>query len=158
MKYEKARAVLWSRVAPDEQVVAESKGILRQNGKDLLTGAIVMTDRRLLFHGSLLLQQAEVSAAWNTVSAIDQHRQAFNTYTRVSSMGANHEFLALEQHMIDWANHLRHEAQAGQQQGSLQAPGAPSNIGDLERLVALHSSGALSDAEFVAAKAKLLGL
>ena len=40
------------------------------------------------------------------------------------------------------------------------APAAPAASGtaDLDRLVELHNSGALSDEEFSAAKAKLLGL
>jgi hypothetical protein len=38
------------------------------------------------------------------------------------------------------------------------APAAPSATADLDHLVELHASGALSDVEFSAAKAKLLGL
>jgi hypothetical protein len=38
------------------------------------------------------------------------------------------------------------------------APAAPSNIAELEQLAALHSSGALTDEEFAAAKARVLGL
>jgi len=36
--------------------------------------------------------------------------------------------------------------------------GGPGGLGDLDRLVELHRSGALSDEEFTAAKAKLLGI
>ena len=35
--------------------------------------------------------------------------------------------------------------------------GTPDPIAQLERLAALHASGALSDEEFAAAKARLLG-
>jgi hypothetical protein len=37
-------------------------------------------------------------------------------------------------------------------------PIAPDSTAELERLAKLHSSGALTDAEFAAAKARLLGL
>lgn len=42
-------------------------------------------------------------------------------------------------------------------QSYAQAP-APGGTGDLDRLVQMHNSGALSDQEFSAAKARLLGL
>ena len=45
---------------------------------------------------------------------------------------------------------------AAQVLGSL-GMGKPDPIAQLERLAALHASGALSDAEFAAAKARLLG-
>jgi hypothetical protein len=38
------------------------------------------------------------------------------------------------------------------------APAAHDSTAELERLAKLHSSGALTDAEFAAAKARLLGL
>lgn len=38
------------------------------------------------------------------------------------------------------------------------APPAVDRLGDLERLAALHQQGALTEAEFTAAKARLLGL
>ena len=38
------------------------------------------------------------------------------------------------------------------------APIAPVSTAELERLAKLHASGALTDAEFAAAKAQLLGL
>ena len=38
------------------------------------------------------------------------------------------------------------------------APIAPVSTAELERLAKLHSSGALTDVEFAAAKARLLGL
>jgi hypothetical protein len=58
----------------------------------------------------------------------------------------------------------RHEQQAqANEQAPVTAPApAPATGGDttaeLERLASLHQSGALTDEEFVAAKAKLLGI
>lgn len=40
---------------------------------------------------------------------------------------------------------------------SVAPPVAPSTAGELERLAALHASGALTDQEYAAAKSKLLG-
>jgi hypothetical protein len=44
-----------------------------------------------------------------------------------------------------------------QQQPPAAAPAAPSMLDQLNQLTALHEQGALSDEEFSAAKAKLLG-
>jgi len=64
-------------------------------------------------------------------------------------------------------NEAEHQAQeAAAQQAAAQpaaaAPAAPAPAGDditaqLEKLASLHTSGVLSDEEFAAAKAKLLG-
>ena len=43
------------------------------------------------------------------------------------------------------------------QQAAPQAAPAPDLMNEIERLSSLHDSGALTDAEFSAAKAKLLG-
>jgi len=62
----------------------------------------------------------------------------------------------------------RHEAQDGfdeqarvaddATQQAAPAPAPSDSTSELERLASLHTSGALTDAEFTAAKAKLLGV
>jgi multidrug resistance efflux pump len=49
------------------------------------------------------------------------------------------------------------EAKAQIEQAKAAAPGTNDLISQVERLSALHKSGALSDEEFAAAKKKLLG-
>lgn len=56
------------------------------------------------------------------------------------------------------AERQQQSAQAAQQPSAAQAPGAgPSIAEQIKQLAALHEQGALSDEEFAAAKAKLLG-
>jgi hypothetical protein len=49
-------------------------------------------------------------------------------------------------------------AQAPPASAPAPAPAASDTTAELERLASLHSAGALSDDEFAAAKAKLLGI
>ena len=49
------------------------------------------------------------------------------------------------------------EAMAQQQAAPAAAPAQTDVIAQIEKLAALHQSGALTDEEFAAAKAKLLG-
>jgi uncharacterized membrane protein YebE (DUF533 family) len=56
-------------------------------------------------------------------------------------------------------NQYNDQAQAAPPQAAPAAPApAPDSTAELERLAKLHESGALTDEEFAAAKAKLLGL
>ena len=47
---------------------------------------------------------------------------------------------------------------AAAEQGMAQQAAAPDASSEIERLAGLHASGALTDEEFAAAKAKLLGI
>ena len=47
---------------------------------------------------------------------------------------------------------------AAAEQGMQQQDSAPDASAEIERLAGLHTSGALTDEEFAAAKAKLLGI
>ena len=56
-------------------------------------------------------------------------------------------------------NQYNDQAQAAPPQAAPAAPApVPDSTAELERLAKLHESGALTDEEFAAAKAKLLGL
>ena len=61
-----------------------------------------------------------------------------------------------------WAqeDQAAYDQQMGQQQAyqAQQAPPADDNTAELQNLAALHTQGVLTDEEFAAAKAKLLGI
>ena len=62
-----------------------------------------------------------------------------------------------------WAeeDHAAYDQQMAQQQAYQQAPAAPAaddQSAQLQNLAQLHSQGVLTDEEFAAAKAKLLGI
>jgi len=61
-----------------------------------------------------------------------------------------------------WAgeDQAAYDQQMAQQQAyeAQQAPPAPDNTAELQNLAQLHSQGVLTDEEFAAAKAKLLGI
>ena len=61
-----------------------------------------------------------------------------------------------------WAeeDQAAYDQQMAQQQASQaqQAPAAPDNTAELQNLAQLHNQGVLTDEEFAAAKAKLLGI
>jgi membrane protease subunit (stomatin/prohibitin family) len=59
-----------------------------------------------------------------------------------------------------WAedDQAAYDQQAQQQQQAYQAPPADDKTAELQNLAQLHSQGVLTDEEFAAAKAKLLGI
>ena len=59
-----------------------------------------------------------------------------------------------------WAeeDQAEYDQQMAQQQQAPPAPAATDNTAELQNLAQLHSQGVLTDEEFAAAKAKLLGI
>jgi hypothetical protein len=74
-------------------------------------------------------------------------------------MGKSHEQQAQvnDQAQAAYSNMQQPQYAPPPQQYAAPPPG-PGGTGDLDRLVQLHDSGALSDEEFSAAKARLLGI
>ncbi|QIK72204.1 SHOCT domain-containing protein [Propioniciclava coleopterorum] len=84
------------------------------------------------------------------------------TATRVSgNVAAKQQAQAQQAALADQARVQQAAAAqvaAAQPAAPVPAPQGGDTLGDLERLAALHQQGALTDGEFAAAKARLLGL
>jgi type II secretory pathway pseudopilin PulG len=81
------------------------------------------------------------------------------TATAVSGGVARHQQRKAEE---QYAAEQAQAEQAAAQQAATQQPAAPPSgggdmVAELQNLAALHQQGVLSDAEFAAAKAKLIG-
>lgn len=112
-------------------------------------GALLLTDRRLLFTGMGFVQQAE--EAWPLASVRDlavvpgTGRHALLTCT----------VLALPERFAGRQRDLEPLAAAlSEGEGAARSQGM---VGELERLAALRDAGALTEAEFQGAKQRLLG-
>ena len=109
-------------------------------------GALLLTDRRLLFSGLAFVQQAQ--QAWPLAAvrdvALAEGRPAV---LRCSVLGLPERFEGKQADLRRLADAL------GEQQGEATSSGL---VAELERLAALRDSGVLTDAEFQGAKQRLL--
>lgn len=110
-------------------------------------GALLVTDRRLLFSGLAFVQQAQ--EAWPLAAvrdvAVRPGRRAALTCT---VLGLPERFAGREPDLRRVADALREGTGAQRSAGM---------VAELERLAALRASGALTEEEFRGAKQRLLG-
>ena len=109
-------------------------------------GALLLTDRRLLFSGLAFVQQAQ--QAWPLAAvrdvAIAPGRPAV---LRCSVLGLPERFEGRQPDLQRLADALGEQAVEGRSSGL---------VAELERLAALRDSGVLTEAEFQGAKQRLL--
>jgi hypothetical protein len=162
--------VLSSYLEPDEVVYAITSGMMSQgalsNSSDAGTNTwlIVLTNERFLlldcamFTGSVDVQSIRL----DRVQAVSSSQGwvlgkiMIDLGSRIATVD-NCQKVTVKP-FSDLANKLLREREG---RGSSNAPATPHAAGDpiekLERLAALHASGALTDSEFSAAKSGLLG-
>lgn len=154
MNYEKALAVISQKLLPGESILMKQKLNYQNAKKNLVSGALVLTQQRVMFVGSLMLERSEFSIPLNTITSVDSNRSFANTYTTITAASATHRFLAVDPKFVNAINNARMSG------GTSNAPpvaAASSTADELSKLASLHASGVLTDAEFSAAKARLLG-
>lgn len=163
----KELGVLKEHLEPGEIVFALTSGIVKHsetsNASDWgsNTWLIALTNERFLFLDcALLTRSVDVqSIRLNRVQAISTS-QGWLLGKIMIDLGSRMATIdncqkATVPVIGDLSNRLLREREAPALPSSA---GTDDSIGKLERLAALHASGALSEAEFAAAKAKLLGL
>lgn len=110
-------------------------------------GALLLTDRRLLFSGLAVLHQAQ--EAWPTAAVHDVVlRPGRQAELACTVLGLPERFGGREADLRRLADALGEDGGADASRGM---------VAELERLVALRDAGALSAEEFEGAKRRLLG-
>ncbi|KQV18421.1 MULTISPECIES: SHOCT domain-containing protein [unclassified Kitasatospora] len=135
---------------PDERPVAATAG---RHPDHFRKGALVLTTHRLLF---LKDGKPPVPVPLEGVTDVTVTRSRLNgEILQVVALTGAHRFEDVSKAEF-FSEQLRSTAQAARDRH--HAPAAPAGdlLDQLERLAALHSSGALTDEEFALAKAKLL--
>ena len=136
-------AVLRSALRPGE---AERLWIRAERVEQRHAGALLLSDRRLLFSGLGFFSQSQESWPLTVVEAVTGHGDRLS----VRVLGAAEAFTATPRDVAALADALgRSEA---------PDPGVERPLADeLERMATLRASGVLTEAEFTAAKRRLLG-
>jgi putative oligomerization/nucleic acid binding protein len=98
------------------------------------------------------------AAVGGTAYAVGRHSGRQREEAAQAEADQNQRIADLEQQQYQQPPPQQYQQQQYQQPPPQQAPPAgPSMLDQLNQLTELHTQGALSDAEFAAAKAKLLG-
>jgi hypothetical protein len=175
MNYQKAFAAITRQVFPGETMLWQQPVDYEFANETFLKGAFVLTDRRIIYVGSFLMERADFSIPISSITSIDSDRALILTYTLITAGNIVHRFVGLHPQIINTINQLRSGGYvptaapgapvpaapaAAPAAATAPAPAAPepalSTADELGKLASLHAAGDLTDAEFSAAKARLL--
>jgi hypothetical protein len=147
---------------PGEEVVSKLSATITTDLKSTsgtISGALVATSERLVFSGSGLLQQDSRSFPWPQVSSLDLAQGMLLAHITVTAATSVARFMVGKtddtKAFVATAQELMVKSRAAAAQ---PAPAAGSSTADeLAKLAGLRDQGILTDEEFSAAKARLLG-
>jgi hypothetical protein len=155
----KAIVTIEESLQPGEQIVDKISGayIVSTKNSDNTIGVLALTNKRLIFSGSIGFKREQHSSPLNLVTSVDLVKGAMLSHLRVTLAGS------VAKYRVKYTNaqaflSSTHAAIAAAQQPTAATAAAPSAADELGKLAALHEQGVLSDAEFAAAKSKALGI
>ena len=122
-----------------------------------ISGVLVVTDARVVFHGGLLWQKKDHSMPLSTITSIDLERGLLGHITVLAAAGSM-RYLVNRKVAQQWV------AAANQQLATSRTPpsvattkgAVVSTADELVKLADLRRSGVLTESEFAAAKLRLL--
>jgi len=155
----RALAVLQDDLDSVETVLRLAWGYL-QTGSFQQSGILVLTDRRVIFIHSGVIQSRQISVPLDTVTAVSVSEGLLQSTIKTTGPQSNVVVNRVNKSDAeDIARELR-TILANRAHGATQAPTARDQIGnvadELERLASLRDRGILTDVEFAAQKARLL--
>lgn len=119
-------------------------------------GRLVLTSgQRLLFAGRAAMQRVTRSYALSMISALDTEKSATTSHLFIVTNAANDKFMVGD---LEGAQRFAAAVQARIAALHSPAVAAPSAADELAKFAALHAQGILSDEEWAATKARLLGI
>jgi hypothetical protein len=155
VNFQKALRQVLSQLHAGEQELTAISATLKEPGCNINPGALVLTSERLVFVGSLLLERSNISIPVNSITSVGNHG-VVTGFTVISVGGAQHRFLRLPVPFLTYLDEIRAWARGGAPSAQPVAAGGDM-ASQIQQLATMHQSGVLTDAEFVAAKTRLLG-
>lgn len=159
--YDKHLAQIEKNLQPGEEVVDSLSATVTTTPTSTSgtnSGALVATNKRLIWSGGFMFQSDSRSFPWQQISTIDFQSGMLLSHITVTGASALGRWLVAKvpktQQFVETANSLVHQIHAP---AAAPAPAsAPSTADELAKLAQLRQQGILTDEEFAAAKARLL--
>ena len=156
----KAIASIEESLQPGEQIVDKISGayIVSSKNSDNTIGVLALTNKRLIFSGSIGFKREQHSSPLNLVTSVDLVKGAMLSHLQVTLAGSVAKYRVKYTDAQAFLSSTQAAVAAAQQPAAAAVAAAPSAADELGKLAALHEQGVLSDEEFAAAKSKALGL
>ena len=156
---EKGLEEIEGMLEPGEEVKAHVFGTqcdppTSKSGK--VAGALAVTDRRFLFVGKSIASKKVHGIPLDTVTSVELNKGAMFSHVQVTLAGSYENFLVKYKEAEQFVQ-VAQSSLASAHSGGGQAPAAASMADEIAKLADMHQQGLLSDEEFAAAKARLLG-
>ena len=150
-------ATITESLQPDEQVLDTIHGayIVSTTNSENTIGTLALTNKRLIFSGSIGFKREQHSSPLHLVTSVDLVKGAMLSHLQVTLAGSVAKYRVK---YTDASAFLQatHVAVAAAQTAPVQQANAPSAADELIKLADLHAKGVLTDEEFATAKAKAL--
>ena len=156
---EKGLEEIEGMLEPGEEVKAHVFGTqcdppTSKSGK--VAGALAVTDRRFLFVGKSIASKKVHGIPLDTVTSVELNKGAMFSHVQVTLAGSYENFLVKYKEAEQFVQ-VAQSALASAHSGGTQVPAVASMADEIAKLADMHQQGLLSDEEFTAAKARLLG-
>jgi len=157
---EKGLEEIEGMLEPDEEIKSHVWGTqcdppTGKSGK--VSGALAITDRRVLFVGKSLGSKKVRTIPLDTVTSVELNKGALLSHVQVTLAGSYENFLVKYKEAEPFVQVAQSALASAHSGGAVQAPAAASMADEIAKLADMHQQGLLSDEEFAAAKARLLG-
>jgi len=162
----KALASIDEALHAGEKVVTTLRAVLSISNSSYAnpSGLLALTDERVIFAGHARHMLTLVAHPLADIRSIDFERSVLNSFLRLRSGDAGSPTIETfrpdpgrTQAFVDAVTAAVAHAKASAASAAAPAPTPASTADELAKIADLHDRGALTDDEFAAAKAKILG-
>jgi Bacterial PH domain/Short C-terminal domain len=147
---------------PGEIVLDVTTGMIeatRMGSKKSRNGAILVTDRRVIFYTKKMFGYEMYDHVYGLLTAIDYKKGMMSGSITLAASGAETCVSQIPKDDVERVAKAMRERMAGAHEQGQHGPGAPVNAADeIRKFSELHDAGILTDDEFTAKKKQLLGL
>lgn len=156
-KDSRARSLVLAELLPGEKLVSAISGF--QDNKQIVVAA---TQQRILLVAKEILGMdgGSQTIPLDKIGGISEESGMVFGGVRISASGAEIKIeKVIKNEVKDFVSAVRRiGAEPSSAAAAAPAPETPSNLGELKSLAELHAAGVLTDEEFAAAKARILGI
>ena len=166
-KAEKHQQRLEDQLSAGEVVIASITATATERGKTSgpTRGSLIVTNLRIVYSGSGAMRHQTRDMPLGQVASLNLNRGPMSAHIDVGVAGVSERFLVKYNDAVRWLEAAQqalttYRVWAANQAGShaiQKADPTASLSEELSKLAGLHTQGLLTDAEYSAAKARLLG-